>query len=50
MSKKKKNWINAFVIDQLLHLLVILLLWLAIIKGFEKVFLFIAMLFTDKTI
>lgn len=47
-SKKNKHLVNAFVIDQLLHLLVILLLWLTLINGFEKVFPFIAMLFTEK--
>ncbi|NHB69606.1 DUF3307 domain-containing protein [Perlabentimonas gracilis] len=47
-SKKNKHLVNAFVIDQLLHLLVILLLWLTLINGFGKVFPFIAMLFTEK--
>ena len=47
-TKKKKSQVNAFVIDQLLHLLVIVLVWLSLINGFEKVIPFFAMLFTES--
>jgi len=47
-TKKKKNLVNAFVIDQFLHFLVIVLVWLTLIRGFGKVIPFTAMLFTEK--
>ena len=47
-TQKKKNRVNAFVVDQLLHLLVIGLVWLTLTNGLEKVIPFLTMLISEK--
>jgi hypothetical protein len=47
-GKKNKRWATAFLIDQLLHMIVIIVLWLTLINGFCNVFPYIKMLFANK--